>query len=56
MQSFQKLTQWKNMKASLAGVVPDDIYYKGFKPLNTKEIHHHVGLYIPHGLSQSPQV
>ena len=56
MLSFQQLAQWKNMKSSLAGAVPDSVCDKGFKPLNPKEIHHHVGLYISHGLSQSPEV
>ena len=30
--------------------------YQGFKKFNPKEIHHHLGVYIFHGLSPSPQV
>ena len=56
MLSFQQLAQWKNMKSSLAGALPDSVCYKIFKPLNPKEINHQVGLSISHGLSQSPQV
>ena len=52
MLSFQKLAQWKNIKAPLAGEVPDGVCYKGFKPFNKKDIHHHLGPYILHGLSQ----
>ena len=44
MLSFQQLSQWENMKASLAGAVPDGVCYKGSKPLNPKDIHHHLGL------------
>ena len=53
---FQKLAQWENMKASLEGSVSDGVCYKGFKPFNPKEIHHHLGLYIFYELSQLPQV
>ena len=56
MMSFQKLVQWENMKASLAGEVPYGVCYKGFKPFNQNYIHHHLGLYIFYGLSPSPQV
>ena len=56
MLSFQQLTQWEYKNASLAGAVLDGVIYKVLKPFNSKEIHHHLGLYIFHGLSQSPQV
>ena len=42
------------MKALLAGVVPDSVCYQGFKIFNTKEIHHHLGLYIFHWLYKPP--
>ena len=45
------LAQWKIMKASLEGSVPDGVCYQGFKTFNTKEIHHHLGLYISHVIS-----
>ena len=56
MLSFQQLAQWENMKASLAGAESDSVCYKGFKPLNPKEINQHAVLYISHGISQPPQV
>ena len=56
MLSFKKFAQWENMKASLSGAVPDSMCHKDFKPFNPKEIHHHLGLYILHGLSPQPEV
>ena len=44
MLSFQKWTQWENMKASLAEAVPDGVCYQGFKTFNPKDIHQHLGL------------
>ena len=40
----------ENMKASLAGAVPDGVCYKGFKTFNTKDIHNNLGLNIFHGI------
>ena len=51
MLSFHELAQWENMKASLAGAVPDGVCYKGFKLFNPKDINNNLGLYIFHGIS-----
>ena len=56
MLSFQQLAQWENIKASLEGVVPDGVCYKGFKTFNTKDIRHHLGLFISHGIYPQPQL
>ena len=56
MMSFQQLSQWENIMSSLSGAVPDGVFYKFFRPFNPNKIHHHLGLYIFHGISPSPQI
>ena len=56
MISSQQLAWWENIKALLARVVPDGVCYQVLKAFNTKYIHHYLGLYIFHVLSQSPQL
>ena len=53
---FQQYVQWENIKASLEGEVPDVVFCQDLKTVNPKEIHQHVGFYIFHVISPSPQL
>ena len=44
MLSFQQLSQWGNMKASIAGSLTSGVWCQVFKKFNPKDIHHHLGL------------
>ena len=54
--SFKQITQWTNLKATLAGAGPDGTSYKNFRPFSVKEVRQHIGLYIFNGLNPSPRV
>ena len=54
--SFELLTMWTNLKATLAGAGKGGTYYTVFTPFSVEEIRHHIGLYIFHGLSPSPMI
>ena len=56
MVSFEWLTKWTNLKATLAGAGKGGTYYTDYVPFSVEEIRQHVGLYVFHGLSPSPRI
>ena len=54
--SFELLTSWTNLKATLAGAGKGGTYYTDFVSFSVEEIRQHMGLYIFHGLSPSPRI
>ena len=53
---FLEIGKLKNNEASLAGAVPDGVFYQDLKTLNPQETHHNVGFYIFRGLSTSTKL
>ena len=56
MVSFELLTKWTNLKATLEGAGKVGTYYIDCVPFSVEEICEHVGLYVFHGLSPSPRI
>ena len=56
MVSFELLTKWTNLKATLAGAGKCGTYYTDCVPFSVEEISEHVGLYVFHRLSPSPRI
>ena len=56
MVSFELLTKWTNLKATLAGAGKGGTYYTGFVTFSVEEICEHVALYVFHGISPSPMI
>ena len=54
--SFQLLTRWTNLKATLANAGPGGACYPDFYPFSVREICQHMGLYVFHGVAPSPQI
>ena len=50
------IKSWTNLRASFAGAGEKYGMYPNFQPFTMEEIMKHLGLYILHGLSPSPQV
>ena len=46
MVSFELLTKWTNLKATLTGAGKGGTYYTYCVPLSAEEIREHVGLYV----------
>ena len=56
MVSFELLTKWTNLEATLAGAVKGGTYYTDCVTFSVEEIREHVGLYVFHGISPSPRI
>ena len=56
MVSFEILTKWKNLKATLINAEPGVVLYHDFRTFSMSEIHQQIGLYFSHGLAPSPQI
>ena len=53
--SFDKLCEWTNCKATMAGA-GSNVYKGEWKPFTATELRQHFGLYLLQGLSPSPRV
>ena len=54
--SVVDFTSWTNTKAVMENAGPGGVLYPDFTPFSNDEVMQHLGLYILHGLSPSPQV
>ena len=52
--SFQLLTRWTNLKASLASA--GNLTYTDYRDFSERELRQHFGQYVLHGISPTPQV
>ena len=54
MISFEKMTEWKNLKAVLSGAGKGETCYPDFSTFTVRELIHNFDLYIIHGIAPSP--
>jgi len=56
MISFELLTKWTNLKATLANAGQEKGLYPEFRPFTVREVRQHLGLYVFQGVAPCPQI